>query len=235
MAGEIEVEVNCGEVLEQAAPRGFRFAATTNHSIRLNLGLRGRINAVLRGLEVRDNGDLGSRPFTSVSNRLASFRGLTNLVSGRLTYNADGLLCVAVQLAGLDCEDDMDLSEQPPAVIDEVPCEITVESGRLRVTGSLDFRQYIDPEQPQLGLVSGRANFTATGVLRPALEIRPDSGALEVEWCRRFVRATLERSTSMDSETWTPVESVVEETGEVRRISVPVPDGPTFFRLRVEE
>ena len=234
VVGEIVLTLDCGEPPTQAAVRDFRLAATTNHVAFLDFGFGGKVNALVADLGIRRH-DAASIPVpVPLSPTNVVFRKLTNDLAGTIDYRASGLACALLQIAGLKCEDRIDLGSRPPNVVDELPATWTLEDGVLRISGTFSFREDIDTEHPEIGYVGGRAKLSASGRLRPLLHMHPSSDRLEFRWCQAFPSARLEVSSALTGEPWLPHSATPEASGTEWTVRVPEPTAATFYRLRVD-
>lgn len=231
LAGEIRLRIGCESPPREAALADLRLAATTNHVANIDLGFGGRVSALLEGLVIRHAIPGDARPPAPVTNGQVMFEGVPTLLAGTLAYDAAGLACVVVQLAGLQCVDSLDLSDRSTNTIRELAATLEVSGGRVTLRGSFDFQEFIDAEQPALGHVEGRAEFVASGELRPQLAIAAEGNGLHLRWCRVFEGFVLEHADSLRGE-WTTVNAPPEADGDEWRTTIPADVAAGYYRLR---
>jgi hypothetical protein len=232
LAGEVRLVLDCGTPPQQAAIQNLRLVATTQHNAQLDLGAAGDISAVLRGLIIRQLPGAQSA-WSPVAGDQTVFTNIINRLSGILAYQADGLACVIVQLAGLKCDDQLDLTTRPANTIDTLPARIEISAGQVKLTGGFAFSEFIDPSQEALGRVGGKVSFVATGDWRPSLEIHPATEVIELRWCRAFSGFRLERGDSL-SGAWDAVADTPELVEDHWTVSFPAAPRDTFYRLRAD-
>ncbi|MBL9128658.1 MAG: hypothetical protein JNL97_13470, partial [Verrucomicrobiales bacterium] len=162
------------------------------------------------------------------------FRNLTNDLSGTIDYRASGLACALLQVAGLKCEDRVDLAGRPPNVVAELPAVWSIQDGVLRITGTFSFREDINTAHPEIGYVGGKVTLTAAGPIRPVLRMQPATDRLEFRWCSSFATARLEAAPNLDATSWQALPADPETSGTDRTVRIPKPATATFYRLRTD-
>ncbi len=233
LAGEILLVLDGGEIVHRAALSDLRLSATTNHSANLDFGFGARVTAVVTNLMVRHAAPDSPWIWQPVTEGWVEFSNIPNRLAGYLGYEATGLACTLVRSAGLECVDTLDLAQREPNTIDTLVSQLEIEGGAVRLTGSFQFREYLEPEQPAFGQVSGSVTFTAVGELHPTLRIRSLATGLELRWLRLFSDFVLERTERLGSE-WQKVEVTPEQAEEGWVVALPSGEAGAFYRLHKE-
>ena len=87
---------------------------------------------------------------------------------GTVAYNATGLVCVALQAAGLPCTDTRDLGEQGTQS-GNMDGTIVVEDGVATLTINPDVEVPLDPDHPELGTLSVTGTVVGSATVPAAI------------------------------------------------------------------
>ncbi len=164
ISGFLAVEFDC--LLDPAAValQDFDIVADQTLEFHLDYGFLGDIYADATGLRLYHS-EPGGQPFNPIIDGAFTATNVPFLTDGDVAYLAEGVICGIIRNLGFECEAQLDLGEGPPAILDEISADIVIENGMVRISGRLDFDEPLDPENPELGRITGVAIMNASAPL----------------------------------------------------------------------
>jgi len=176
ISGFLTVELDCPLDPAAVALEDFDVVADQPLEFHLDYGFFGDIFADARDLRLF-HAQPGDQPFNPIIDGSFTANNVPFLKDGVVAYLAEGLICGILRNLGVPCEDEVDLGDDPPGILDEVSADIAIEEGVLRISGRLDFDEPLDPENPELGRITGFAIMNASAPLPSGPDLDGDKDA----------------------------------------------------------
>jgi len=182
VTGMAIVELDCVDAPEAVWLYDFHVAAQNTMNFSLSWGLLGSLTATGSGLSLyyaQPGIVLGPE---SVAGGSFDFAAVPALKTGNLVYHASGVPCLALQSAGLLCDDSYDLASDGQSLADWKGT-VTTANRVVMLSSTIDTTTPLDPNNPSLGSlrVSGTIRGTVY-VARPTGDVDGDGDVDVLDW-----------------------------------------------------
>ena len=102
-----------------------------------------------------------------------TFTDVPTDLEGTLVYDAGGVICTALQGAGMPCQDTIDLQEYSPVNAAEITGNASIDGETLTLLFEPDATIPLDPSNPDLGDVTFSGSVTGYGAI-PGCPVPPE-------------------------------------------------------------
>jgi len=176
LAGELTIDLDSKVNPAQISLHDFNLQSSNDLSFELHYGLfLGDIYATVSGLGTYHADPGGHQPFFPITNGQYTIANIPALYTGIADYQADGLICLTLELLGIPCSDTIDMSTWSESTFDALDGTIQIVDRVLHISASIAFTEPIDPVNPDLGTISQSAVINGSVLLAQPGDYNGDS------------------------------------------------------------
>jgi hypothetical protein len=157
VGGSVVVDLDNGQSPTSVSLRDFDVRAMADYVLEINYGLLlGRITVTARNLRVYHAQPGPANPYVPLVSGSFEFHDVPYRASGTADYVISGLACTIIG-GTFPCASNIDLATLGENTATNLPGTLLVSNGVAFLTMDLQFSTPLDPEDPTLGRLSGRA------------------------------------------------------------------------------